>query len=84
MEFKKKDIENFLLNYFIEKEGKSIKKIINKVDLIYEGYIDSLDMITLTFEIQKKFNIRINPNTQNVIKKFKKFSLIVKLIQNKI
>ena len=58
MKYKKKDIEIFLLNYFLEKEGNSFKNILKKVDLVNEGYIDSLDMVTLSFLIEKKFNIK--------------------------
>ena len=46
----KKIIDNFL----VKKEGKSILKDIDKKNLIDEGLIDSLDILTLASQIEKK------------------------------
>ena len=46
----KKIVDNFL----IKKEGKSILKDISKKNLIRDGIIDSLDLLTLASIIEKK------------------------------
>ena len=83
MKINKKDIETFIVNYFIKKEGKSISKIIHKVNLISEGYLDSLDMLTFSLAIEKQFKIKINPNTNEALTNFSNFNTLVENIYQK-
>ena len=80
---KKKDIENFLLEYFIDKEGKNVKKIIYNENLLDNGIIDSLDLVTLSIEIEKKFKIKINPNSSITLNNFKSFNKMITYIYSK-
>ena len=80
---KKKDIEKFLIEYFIDKEGKSVKKIIYNENLLDIGIIDSLDLVTLSIEIEKKFKIKINPNSSTTLSNFKYFNKMVTYIYSK-
>ena len=41
-------------NFLSKKEGKSVLKGIEKKNLVDEGLIDSLDILTITSEIEKK------------------------------
>ena len=84
MKINKKNIEIFKNNYFVKKEGKSISKIIHKINLINEGFLDSLDMVTFSLAIEKKFKIKINPNLNQTINNFKTLKLIINLIYNKL
>ena len=76
----KKDIENFLIKYLIEKEGKGVKKIIYKTNLLESGIIDSLDLITISIEIEKRFRIKINPNSSKTLKNFSKLNKMINYI----
>ena len=41
-------------NFLVKKEGKSILKNIDKRNLVKDGIIDSLDLLTLASIIEKK------------------------------
>ena len=77
---KKKDIEVFLTNYLIEKEGSGIKKSLLKIDLLESGIIDSLDLVTISIEIEKNFKIKINPNSSKTLKNFSNFNKMINYI----
>ncbi len=66
----KKEIEKFLLNYLIKKEGKKVTKILYKQNLLESGIIDSLDLVTISIEIEKNFNIKLNPNSDKTLQNF--------------
>jgi acyl carrier protein len=72
---------NFLENFFIKKEGKQILKKIKKINLIKEGYLDSMDVVNLASLIQRHFKIKINLSKESVLKSFENFSSIIKLIK---
>jgi len=66
---KKKKIDHFLKQYF---KDKGEVNIFNKknMNLIENGVLDSLDIVTLIVQIRKKFKININLNNQKVIRDF--------------
>jgi len=76
----KKDIEVFLINYLIEKEGKGIKKLLFKINLLENGIIDSLDLVTISIELEKKFKIKINPNSSKTLKNFTNLNKMIDYI----
>jgi acyl carrier protein len=78
---KKEKIVKELENFFIKKEGKEILKSIKKKNLIQSGLIDSLDILTLSSILQKKFNYKVNLNNPKILKSFEKFEKIVGLIK---
>jgi acyl carrier protein len=78
---KKKKIIKELENFFVKKEGKEILKSIKKKNLIQSGLIDSLDILTLSSILQKKFNYKVNLNNPKILKSFEKFEKIVGLIK---
>ena len=80
---KKIDIEKYIVNYFIEKEGKGIIKILFKINLFEEGIIDSLDLVTISIEIENKFNVKINPNSSETLKNFTHVKKIIEYIFSK-
>ena len=81
MLWKKKKIIKELENFFVKKEGKEILKSIKKKNLIQSGLIDSLDILTLSSILQKKFNYKVNLNNPKILKSFEKFEKIVGLIK---
>ena len=77
-----KNFKQFLNNYFKNKGVNNIEK--KNLNLIEHGIIDSLDIVTLVFEIKKKFKIEINLNNQKSINDFSTFNGLVKLFKKNI
>ena len=71
----KKIIDNFL----VKKEGKSILKDIDKKNLIDEGLIDSLDILTLASQIEKKTKKKIVISKTKNFNKFKKYKDLINI-----
>ena len=72
--------EKFLQKYFKEKiKNKSINSL-RKIDLISNGVIDSLDIVTLSVMIKKEFKIDININSQKSIDIFRPYDRLLKKI----
>jgi len=78
-----KNFEKFLKEYFKKKGVNDISKKKN-LNLIENGIIDSLDIVTLVFEINKNFKIQINLNNQKSINDFSTFSGLIKLFKKNI
>lgn len=70
----------FLDNYLISKVGKNKFKYIIDLDLIAEGIIDSLDIVTLSTTIKKKFKIDLNFNSSNSVDLFRSYKKILNKI----
>ena len=71
----------FLNNYFFSKIGKQNLKSLKKKDLIDSGIIDSLDIVTLSVMVKKKFNIELQFNNQKSINVFKSYNAILNAIK---
>jgi len=78
---KKKKIIKELENFFEKRDGKEALKNLRKKNLIKDGVIDSLDILTLSVILQKKFNYKVNLNNSKTLKSFEKFDKIVSLIK---
>ena len=75
------EAKKFLDNYFSSKVGKKNIKSIRKQNLIESGIIDSLDIVTLSVMIKKKFGVDININSQKSINLFKSYASILNAIK---
>ena len=75
------EAKKFLYNYFSSKVGKKNIKSIRKQNLIESGIIDSLDIVTLSVMIKKKFGVDININSQKSINLFKSYNSILNAIK---
>jgi len=78
---KHQKITKELENFFIKKEGKKILKNIKNKNLMKEGLIDSLDVLTICSLLQKKFNYKVDLSSSKVLKSFESFENIVKLVK---
>ena len=78
MEFSQ--IEKTVAQFFIEREGDEIIKVIKKIDFIDEGIIDSLDIVSLADYLQIKFNKKIDITKYETLQAFPSFNDIVKLV----
>lgn len=72
--------EKIVSEFFIEREGEEILKVIRKIDFIDEGILDSLDVVSLAAFLQKKFNKKIDVTNYETIQAFHHFNDIVKLL----
>lgn len=71
----KKIVDDFL----IKKEGKSILKKIETKNLVNEGILDSLDILTVASEIEKKTKKKIDISKPKNFKKFNKYKELIKI-----
>jgi len=78
---KKEKVIKELETFFERRDGKEVLKNLRKKNLIKDGLIDSLDILTLSTILQKKFNYKINLNNSKNLKSFEKFDKIVNLIK---
>ena len=75
------EAKKFLDNYFLSKVEKKNIKSLKKQNLIDSGIIDSLDIVTLSVMIKKKFGVDIAINSQKSINLFKSYDSILKAIE---
>ena len=75
------EAKKFLDNYFLSNVGKKNIKSLKKQNLIDSGIIDSLDIVTLSVMIKKKFGVDIAINSQKSINLFKSYDSILKAIE---
>ena len=74
--------KKFLDDYLKSKVGKKDFKKIIKKNLIYEGIIDSLDIVFLSVTIKKKFDITIKFNDEKSIQLFNSYEKLLNRIKN--
>ena len=72
--------EKIVAQFFVEREGEEILKVIKKIDFVDEGILDSLDIISLADYLQKKFNKKIDVTNYETIQAFHRFNDIVKIV----
>jgi len=71
----KKIIDDFL----IKKEGKTFLNNIEQKKLVDEGIIDSLDILIITSEIEKKTNKKIDISKPKNFNKFNKYKDLINI-----
>ncbi len=72
--------EKIVTEFFVEREGEDILKVIREIDFIEEGILDSLDVVSLAAFLQKKFNKKIDVTNYETMQAFHHFDDIIKLI----
>ena len=73
--------EKIVTEFFVEREGEDILKVIREIDFIEEGILDSLDVVSLAAFLQKKFNKKIDVTNYETMQAFHHFDDIIKLIK---
>ena len=72
--------EKIIEKWFVNREGKVILKQLRKSNLINSGSLDSLDILTLSLFIEKKFKCKIDISKPKILKNFEKVDKIIKMI----
>ena len=62
-----KIVKTIVDDFLIKKEGKSVLTNIEKKKLVDDGLIDSLDILTITSEIEKKTKKKIDISSQKIL-----------------
>jgi|TARA_E500000178_G_C16896429_1_gene696006 acyl carrier protein len=75
----KNTVKEILDNFLINKEGRSILKNIEKKKLVDEGLLDSLDILTIASEIEKKTKKKIDISKPKNFNKFNKYKDLIKI-----
>lgn len=76
---KKDTVKNIVDKFLKNKTGSVSLDNVKKKDLISEGLIDSLDILTLSSMIEKKTEKKINISDPKIFKKFHKYSDLIKI-----
>ena len=76
---KKKSYKKIIDDFLSKKEGKSILKDIEEKNLVDEGLIDSLDILTIASEIEKKTNKKIDISKSKNFNKFNKYKDLINI-----
>tara|TARA_Y100000741_G_C18258581_1_gene559834 strand:- start:3589 stop:3825 length:237 start_codon:yes stop_codon:yes gene_type:complete len=72
-------VKNIVDNFLTKKEGRSILKNIEKKNLVNDGILDSLDILTVASEIEKKTKKKIDISKPKNLKKFNKYKDLIKI-----
>ncbi len=72
-------VKNIVDDFLTKKEGKSILKNIEKKNLVNDGILDSLDILTVASEIEKKAKKKIDISKPKNFKKFNKYKDLIKI-----
>ena len=75
----KNTVKNILDNFLQNKEGKSVLKNIEKRKLVDEGLLDSLDILTIASEIEKKTKKKIDISKPKNFNKFNKYKDLIRI-----
>ena len=72
--------EQKLAQFFIEREGEGILDVIRDVDLFEQGFIDSLDMVTLAVYVERNFQKKLDLTDPKTFEAMKKFNTLMDII----
>ena len=73
----KKIVKKIIDDFLTKKEGKSILKDIEKKKLVDVGLIDSLDILTIASDIEKKTNKKIDISKSKNYNKFNNYNDLI-------
>jgi len=72
---------NFLLDYFVGREGEQILDGIFEVDLVHAGLLDSLDILELAILIENNTGIKIDLSVVEVFDSMRSLNSIINLLE---
>lgn len=72
---------NFLLDYFVGREGEQILDNLFEVDLINAGLLDSLDILELAILIENNVGIKLDLSEVEVFESMRSLNSIISLLE---
>jgi acyl carrier protein len=74
------EVTKVLREFFVEREGAGILEVIEDIDFVEEGIIDSIDLVTLAAFIEEKLGKRIDPTDCDTLDAVRRFGTLVALV----
>ena len=74
------EVAKVLKEFFVEREGVGILDVIEDVDFVDEGIIDSIDLVTLAAFIEERLGKRIDPTECDTFNAVRKFGTLVSMV----
>ena len=74
------DTEQTIAQFFVQREGESILTILKDIDLIEEGILDSLDLVSLSAFIESNLGKTIDISNEQEFQSLRRFESLVKLV----
>lgn len=73
------DEEMKLARFFVEREGEGVLDRLKEVDFVEEGYLDSLDLVSLAVFIEKEFGRKLDLSDSSIFEKTRTFESLMRL-----
>jgi acyl carrier protein len=71
--------ERALATFFVEREGEGVLEVLREVNLLEEGLIDSLDMVSLAVFIEERFGRKLDLTDPSTFQAMTRFDSLVRL-----
>lgn len=68
-----------LARFFIEREGEGVLADLRDVDFIEQGYLDSLDLVSLAVFIEKEFGRKLDLTEPDIFERTRNFKSLMTL-----
>ncbi|MBL4766397.1 MAG: acyl carrier protein [Rhodobacteraceae bacterium] len=69
-----------LAQFFVEREGEGILAELREADFIEQGYLDSLDLVTLAMFVEKEFNRKLDLTQPDIFERTRTFKSLMALV----
>lgn len=76
----RRETEKVIERFFVEREGEGILDVIRDVDFIEEGYLDSLDLISLAAFVETNLGKSVDVTGDETLKALRRFDSLVALV----
>lgn len=68
-----------LARFFVEREGEGVLAELRDLDFIDQGYLDSLDLVTLAIFIEREFGRKIDLTQPDIFEQTRNFNSLIAL-----
>jgi acyl carrier protein len=75
-----KKVEEVVSRFFVEREGEGILEVIQDIDFIEEGIIDSLDLVSLAAYLEANVGTKIDLTHPETLKSVRRFGSLIALV----
>lgn len=68
-----------LARFFTEREGDGVLAELRDIDFVEQGYLDSLDMVSLAVFVEKEFGRKLDLTQPDIFEKMRNFKSLMAL-----